>query len=99
MVKHFRFLDIFRKIQRAIIDGILITLVSATVVGSIVGIAYHLTKDALPFLDGQSLGKKLIKIRVISSDTNQPITNMYGESLIRSVTLLIPIFNVNYQLI
>ena len=84
----------FERLVAAIIDGILITLVSATGYGSVVGIAYHLTKDALPFLDGQSIGKKLVKIRVISSDTNQPITNLYSESLIRSATLLIPIFNV-----
>ena len=82
------------RLLAALIDGILITLVSATGIGSVIGLAYHLTKDALSFLDGQSIGKKLVKIRVINADTNQPITNNYEKAMIRSVTLLIPIFNV-----
>ena len=78
----------------ALIDGVLIALVSATGIGSIIGLIYHLIKDALPFLDGQSLGKKLVKIRVVNADTNQPITNDYEKSMVRSVSLIIPIFGI-----
>jgi uncharacterized RDD family membrane protein YckC len=82
------------RLLAALIDGVLILLVSATGIGSVIGLAYHLTKDALPFLNGQSLGKKLFKLRVVYADTNQPITNNYEKAMVRSITLLIPIFNV-----
>jgi len=82
------------RLLAALIDGILIALVSVTGIGSVLGLIYHLIKDALPFLDGQSLGKKLVKIRVVHADTNQPITNDYEKAMIRSVSLIIPIFNI-----
>ena len=82
------------RLLAALIDGILIALVSATGIGSVIGLAYQLTKDAVSFLDGQSIGKKMVKIRVINADTNEPITNNYEKAMIRSVPLLIPIFNV-----
>lgn len=84
----------FERLLAALIDGILISLVSATGIGTVIGIAYHLTKDALPFLDGQSIGKKILKIRAICAETNQSIKNNYEKAMIRSVTLLIPIFNI-----
>jgi uncharacterized RDD family membrane protein YckC len=82
------------RLVAAIIDGLLISLVSATGIGSVIGLAYHLTKDALPFLDGQSIGKKLVKIRVLNADSNEPITNNYEKAMLRSVTLVIPVFNI-----
>ena len=60
-------------------------------VGWIVGFAYFLTRDGLPFLDGQSVGKKAMNIRAVTED-GLPLTNNWGPELIRNVVLLIPLF-------
>jgi uncharacterized RDD family membrane protein YckC len=77
----------------ALIDGLLCGLVSfIPVLGMIASIGYSLTKDALPFLDGQSIGKKAMKIRVLDAATGAPITNKYDKAAIRALSLIIPIF-------
>ncbi|GAB3546062.1 RDD family protein [Spirosoma fluminis] len=63
-------------------------------VGYAVAIGYLLTKDALPFLNGQSIGKKLMGIKVVKEDTGQLLTNDYGTAITRQVSLLIPLFNI-----
>jgi len=55
------------------------------------GFAYFLTKDGLPFLDGQSIGKKAMGIRAVTED-GQPLTNNWGPCLIRNIVLYIPFF-------
>ena len=57
----------------------------------IAGVIYAATKDALPFLDGQSIGKKVLKIRVVDEDTQEHITGKFGKSFIRILSLGIPI--------
>ena len=61
------------------------------IVGWLVGIAYFITRDALPFLDGQSIGKKALKIRAVTED-GKPLTNDWGPAIIRSIVLYIPFF-------
>lgn len=63
-------------------------------VGYAISIGYLLTKDALPFLNGQSVGKKLMGIKAIKEDTGQLLTNDYGTAITRQVSLLIPLFNL-----
>lgn len=76
----------------AIIDGLIIgALFFIPVAGWFAGLAYELVKDALPFLDGQSIGKKAMKIRVVNYETREPITEDYGAAVIRAVVLMIPI--------
>ncbi|MEO6038438.1 MAG: RDD family protein [Saprospiraceae bacterium] len=72
----------------ALITGVLCIV---PFVGWIAGIAYFLTRDGLPFLDGQSVGKKAMNIRAVTED-GQALTNNWGPELIRNVVLLIPIF-------
>ena len=60
-------------------------------VGYLVGISYILFRDALPFLGGQSVGKKLMKIRVVTAD-GQALTGNWTPALIRSAVFLIPCF-------
>ena len=60
-------------------------------VGWIAAVAYFLTRDALPFLDGQSVGKKALNIRAVT-ESGEPLTNNWGPALIRNVVLLIPLF-------
>jgi len=54
------------------------------------GIAYLLLRDALPFLDGQSIGKKLMKQRAVTEE-GEPLTNNYKASVIRNVFFVAPI--------
>lgn len=79
----------------ALIDGLVSTVLSLIpVLGWLGSIAYSLLKDSLPFLGGQSLGKKAMNIRVVKADTQQPITNDYGTNAVRAVSLMIPIFGI-----
>lgn len=79
----------------ALLDGLLMGVVNLIpILGWIVSIAYALTKDALPFLDGQSIGKKAMKIRVLDAETGEPITSKYDKAAIRGVSLMIPIFGI-----
>lgn len=60
-------------------------------VGWFAGFAYILTRDALSFLDGQSVGKKAMGLRAVTED-GQPLTNNWGPCLIRNIVLYIPFF-------
>ncbi len=59
--------------------------------GYLVAAAYILVRDALPFLEGQSIGKKVMKTRAVNEDTGAPITNDYRTSILRNLLLFIPI--------
>ena len=61
------------------------------VAGWIAAPAYMLTRDALPFLDGQSIGKKLVGIRAVDRN-GAALTNNWEPALIRNVVLFIPLF-------
>ncbi len=57
----------------------------------IIAAVYYLIRDALPFLNGQSLGKKVMKTKAVKQDSGEPLTGDYGTSLLRNVTLIIPV--------
>lgn len=57
----------------------------------LISTAYILVRDALPFLDGQSIGKKIIKTRSVHEDSGAPITNDYRTAFLRNIMLFIPI--------
>lgn len=57
--------------------------------GWLAALAYLLTRDALPFLGGQSVGKKAVGIRAVTAD-GQPLTGNWEKSLVRNLPLLIP---------
>lgn len=61
------------------------------IAGWIASVAYFLTRDSLPFLDGQSVGKKAMGLRAVTED-GQPLTNNWGPSVIRNIVLYIPLF-------
>ncbi|MDX2246499.1 MAG: RDD family protein [Bacteroidia bacterium] len=83
-----------QRIGAYLIDAILIGVVSVIpVLGWIVGIGYGLTRDSLPFLDGQSLGKKLLKLRAVTDD-GQSLSGNWGPGIIRNVVLFIPFFGI-----
>ncbi len=56
-------------------------------------VAYLVTRDSLPFLNGQSVGKKAMKIRAVTLD-GRSLTGNWEPSLIRSGVLIIPFFAI-----
>lgn len=81
--------------------AILIAVIVSTVIGfisdtlamllSLVGAAYFVTRDALPFLGGQSVGKKLLGIRAVTTD-GKSLSGNWSPGLVRNAVLLIPFF-------
>ncbi len=57
----------------------------------LVGIAYLITRDSLPFLGGRSVGKQAMKLRAVTCD-GKPLTGNWEAGLIRSGVLAIPFF-------
>lgn len=84
-----------KRFMAALIDGVLAAvLCTIPLVGVPLGLAYLLTKDALPFLGGQSVGKKAMSIRVVQEATGESLARDYLAAVIRQVSLLIPLFNL-----
>jgi uncharacterized RDD family membrane protein YckC len=54
-------------------------------------LAYLLFADSVPFLKGQSFGKKLMKIQVVDMYFHIPITGSYWRSFVRQILLLVPL--------
>ncbi|MCC7244399.1 MAG: RDD family protein [Saprospiraceae bacterium] len=59
--------------------------------GLFLGVAYFIVRDGLPFLDGQSIGKKAMGIRAVTMD-GQSLSGNWGPAIIRNAVLLIPFF-------
>ncbi len=59
----------------------------------LVGFAYIVTRDSLPFLGGQSVGKKAMNLRAVTLD-GKPLTGNWEASLIRGGVLIIPFFQL-----
>ncbi|HEX4963223.1 MAG TPA: RDD family protein [Thermoanaerobaculia bacterium] len=64
------------------------------IAGWIWAVLYIWTKDALPFLGGQSVGKKVLGLRVVNLETGKPIKGDYGAAITRQLSLAIPLFNI-----
>jgi uncharacterized RDD family membrane protein YckC len=62
--------------------------------GWVLAIAYMLLRESLPFLQGQSIGKRYFKLRAVTSTTGKPLTRRYKRSIIRGGVTLIPILNL-----
>jgi uncharacterized RDD family membrane protein YckC len=71
-----------------LIDAVIATI--GMILCILPGLAYFLLKDTL--YDGRSVGKKMMGLQVINSQTLTPCKMM--ESVIRNVTLMIPIFGL-----
>lgn len=59
----------------------------------LVSMAYIVFRDSLPFLGGQSVGKKAMKIRAVTLE-GKPLTGNWEAGGIRSGVLLIPFFGL-----
>lgn len=60
-------------------------------VATLAAIAYLLTRDSLPFLHGQSLGKKALGIRVETLD-GKGLADNWTAGVLRNVALVVPPF-------
>lgn len=60
-------------------------------IAHLAGVGYFVTRDSLPFLDGQSVGKKAMKLKVTTQEGVSLVRN-WKVSLIRNGILLIPFF-------
>ncbi|MBX3743049.1 MAG: RDD family protein [Akkermansiaceae bacterium] len=55
---------------------------------SLASLGYILTKDSLPFLGGQSIGKKVMKLRAVTAD-GAPLTGNWEKGILRNAFLII----------
>ena len=60
-------------------------------VGGVIAVAYLITKDALPFLGGRSLGKKVMKIRAVTTE-GASLSGNWSPGIVRNAVFLIPFF-------
>ena len=61
--------------------------------GWLIGVAYLITRDSLPFLGGQSVGKKAMKLKAVTLDGQSLVSN-WQAALIRNGVLIIPFFGL-----
>ncbi|WP_439185296.1 RDD family protein [Carboxylicivirga taeanensis] len=63
-------------------------------IGWIFGLIYFLFKDSLPLLNGQSFGRRLFKIKVISKADNKSLSGAPDKALIRQIIFFVPLLNL-----
>ena len=94
------------RVGATLIDSIavsIVTVILSTILGIIssslgilafpVYLAGMLLRDSLPFLDGQSLGKKILGLRAVTTD-GKSLSGDWKTGAIRNVPLIIPIFPI-----
>ena len=64
-----------------------------SILGIPVMMAFILTRDGLPFLNGQSPGKSAMKLRAVTLD-GKSLSGNWQPAMIRNAVLLIPIFGL-----
>lgn len=85
------------RVVAAIIDGFvaggisLVVGMLSTKLGYLVAIGYILTRDGLPFLNGQSIGKRLMKIQAVSME-GKSLSGDWQGTIVRNLSLAIPLF-------
>ena len=57
----------------------------------LVGLAYLVTRDSLPFLGGQSIGKKAMHLKAVTSD-GKSLAGNWQPGILRNAVLIIPFF-------
>lgn len=74
--------------------GIYMVLASMwTLLGNLALLGYLLTRDALPFLEGQSIGKKIMKLRAVTMEGTS-LSGNWQASIVRNLSLVIPFFGL-----
>lgn len=84
-----------QRIGAALIDVLLALVVGYAAnrvfggLGFALQLGYLLTRDSLPFLDGQSIGKKALKLRAVTED-GKSLSGNWNAGLLRNVSMAIP---------
>lgn len=63
-------------------------------IGWLFGLIYFLFKDSMGLLKGQSFGRRLFKIKVVSKEEGESLINNPNKALIRQIVLLVPVLNL-----
>lgn len=89
--------DVGKRIAAALIDCI-VAMAAGYAVSMIASslfypayIGYMLTRDSLPFLDGQSIGKKVLNTKAVT-ETGESLSGNWNPGIIRNVPMIIPVF-------
>jgi uncharacterized RDD family membrane protein YckC len=83
------------RLLASLIDVVLqLVVLPVPFLGILASVVYGLVKDALPFLDGQSIGKRAMGIRAVREQDGSKLTNDYGTAIVRQISLYIPFFNI-----
>ncbi|MEM6766741.1 MAG: hypothetical protein AAF824_12000 [Bacteroidota bacterium] len=92
-----------KRIIAYLVDAILVSIVGGFFLhpglAAALSAAYMLTRDALPFLDGQSIGKKMVNIRAVKEEGMLPLTGDWETSIKRNILLAIPVVGPLAELI
>lgn len=82
-----------------VIDGVLasgltiaVNMLLPSPLGLLVGAAYIVTRDSLPFLSGQSIGKAVMKYKAVTVDGERSLSGDWKTGAIRNAPLVIPLF-------
>lgn len=84
-------IDVFLTIGLQLAAAMILPSFASGKIAWLIGIAYLLTRDCLPFLGGQSVGKKAMGLKALTSDGRTLMGN-WQPGLIRNAVLLIPLF-------
>jgi uncharacterized RDD family membrane protein YckC len=57
--------------------------------GYAIQVAYLLTRDSLPFLDGQSIGKKALNLRAVT-ESGKSLSGDWNSGLVRNISMAVP---------
>lgn len=63
-------------------------------IGWLFGLIYFLFKDCLPFLKGQSFGRRLFHLRVVGARDEQDLVGKPDKAMVRQIVFLIPVLNL-----
>ena len=98
--------DKWKRFAAIFIDGLIayvpmflfatIGLYKIMTLGYLAALAYYLLRDAL--LDGRSIGKKVLGLKVVKSADGSSIAGDFGKSAVRNVSLFIPFIDAIFVL-
>ncbi|MCT4644260.1 MAG: RDD family protein [Carboxylicivirga sp.] len=63
-------------------------------IGWLFGLIYFLFKDSLPFISGQSFGRRLFNIKVVKVADDHSLVGSPDKALVRQIVFLIPFLNL-----
>jgi uncharacterized RDD family membrane protein YckC len=68
---------------------LLVLSIISSNLGLVVALAYLVTRDCLPFLDGQSIGKKALRTRAVT-ESGASLSGNWNNGLLRNLTMIPP---------